>query len=106
MAPELIGELGEPFGKLWRLLVDTYGPPDAARVMARVLGAIVDHGADPVREAVVHALASDRLDLLTVAIPSRPRPRSIAVPAGLQGYEVEKIPASDFDVLLAEADHE
>ena len=42
--PELLKQLGEPFGRLWRLLVDMYGPLDAARTFARVLGAMVEHG--------------------------------------------------------------
>ena len=42
-APELVAEMGEPFGRLWSMLVGRYGDREAARVLARVLGAVVGH---------------------------------------------------------------
>lgn len=38
VAPELVAELGEPYGRLWSLLVGRYGSREAARVLSRVLG--------------------------------------------------------------------
>ena len=48
VAPELVAELGEPYGKLWSLLEGRYGGHEAARVLSRVLGAVVDHGSQAV----------------------------------------------------------
>ncbi len=64
VAAELLFELGEPFGKLWRVLVDTHGPGEAARIFARVLAAICEHGEQQVSLAIAAALAKDRVCLL------------------------------------------
>ena len=99
VAPELLRELEEPFGKLWRLLVETHGPRDASRVLARVLGAVVDHGEEPVRDAVERALASDRIDLL--ALMQVKAPISVPVPDRLARYQVESASAAEYDTLLS-----
>ena len=39
-----MAELGEPFAQLWTLLEARYGSPEAARVLARIIGAVVDQG--------------------------------------------------------------
>ena len=44
VAPELMAELGAPYEKLWRLLSTRYGELEAARVVAKLVGAIVEHG--------------------------------------------------------------
>ena len=44
VAPELMAELGAPYEQLWRLLSDRYGELEAARVVAKLAGAIVEHG--------------------------------------------------------------
>ena len=104
VAAELLAELGEPFGRLWRLLVDVHGPREAARVFARVLAVVVDHGRDRVAVAIEQALAADRLDLLSLAaVVSSPAPTTIEVPASLAGYEVDSVRAADFDRLLVES---
>ena len=102
VAPELIAELGEPFGQLWQLLVATHGEREAARVLARILGAVVDHGEEAVSAALRCALAEGRLDLLALAEKLH-APSSIntgSVPEALGGYEVEASRASDYDWLL------
>jgi transposase len=99
VAPELLSELEEPFGQFWHLLVETHGPREAARVLARVLAAIVDHGETAVREAINRALAADRVDLL--ALMCNPSPPSIPVPDRLACYEVESASAAEYDALLA-----
>ena len=38
VAPELVQELGEPFGWLWVMLEGTYGAHDGARVLGRAGG--------------------------------------------------------------------
>jgi hypothetical protein len=101
VAAELLSELGEPYGGLWRLLVDVHGPREAARVFARVLAAVVDHGRDRVAEAISSALLSNRTDLLDLARElSEPHKAAITVPAALAGYEIEAASAADYDVLL------
>jgi hypothetical protein len=67
VAPELLKELGEPFGDLWKMLVQTHGEREAARVLARVIGAMVDHGEDAVREALEKTAATEQFDLLRLS---------------------------------------
>ncbi|MCA1604211.1 MAG: IS21 family transposase [Acidobacteria bacterium] len=102
VAPELIVELGEPFEQLWQLLCQTHGEREAARVLSRILGAIVDHGEAAVSTALRCALAEGRIDLLALAEKLH-APSSIItgpVPEALRGYEVEASRASDYDWLL------
>jgi transposase len=102
VAAELIGELGEPFGTLWRLLVDSHGPREAGRAFARILGAITHHGEEPVAQAVRQALAADRLDQIVLIAEPKPALASIPVPAALCGYVIESARVADFDALLWE----
>lgn len=103
VAPQLIQELGPPYGTLWGLLVQTYGPREAARVLARILGAIVEQGEAAVRDALQQAIDGGRCDLLAL----RPRMHasssslSIPVPESLSQYEIESGRASDYDWLLS-----
>jgi transposase len=96
--PELLQELGDPFDRLWRMLVDLSGPLDAARAFARVLGAIVDTNEQVVRRVVTRALDRDRIDLLELPTPAQTP--SVVVPESLRGYEIESASVSDFDHLL------
>lgn len=99
--PELAVELGEPYGRLWQLLVDTHGPPDAARAFARVIGAINVHGEEEVRRALVAALESGRASLIELsAAGGRRPPAAVPVPPALAGYRVEAARAADYDALL------
>jgi hypothetical protein len=103
VAPELIRELGEPYGKLWEMLDERYGPKEASRVLARILGAVADHGEEAVAEAVDAALSRGRLDLLSLAEHLHERDRrasTVAVPQALSGYRVESANASEYDRLL------
>ena len=102
VAPELLAELGEPYGNLWELLVATHGEREGARVLAKVLAAIVDHGEDAVSQALEVALSAGTADLraLTLARESLASP-SISVPAALAGHYVESGRAADYDWLLA-----
>jgi hypothetical protein len=45
-------------------LTESHGERDAARVMAKVLGAVKDHGQEAVGDAVLKALKEGRVDLL------------------------------------------
>jgi hypothetical protein len=99
VAPELVAELGEPYGRLWQLLGERYGPREGARVLARIVGAVSDHGSEAVAEALEKALESGRSDLLALRQPA-PAPSPVEIPEPLQGYEVASARAADFDALL------
>jgi transposase len=105
--PALLEQFGAPFDRLWRLLVDTHGPMDAARIFARVLGAMLEHGESAVRDSVSAALDQDRMDLLLL-LPRRADKRAppVAVPEGLAGHVVEQPCASQYDALLGGGSHE
>jgi hypothetical protein len=100
VAAELLAELGEPFGACWRLLVDAHGPREAARSVARVLGAIVAHGEAPVADALGQALAAERTNLLALGAGRPQRPASIVVPATLAAHTVTAASAATYDALL------
>jgi transposase len=103
VAPELVQELGEPYSRLWEMLVERYGAKEASRVLARIVGALVDHGEEPVADALEAALENGRCDLLSlnerIHDPTQ-RPRAVEVPEALSGYRVESGKASDYDLLL------
>ncbi len=99
VAPELVAELGEPYGWLWRLLAERYGAREGARVLARILGAVADHGLEPVAEALEKALGAGRWDLLALK-PAVERAARVAVPERLERYEIASARAADFDALL------
>jgi len=105
--PALLEQFGAPFDRLWRLLVDAHGPLDAARIFARVLGAMLEHGESAVRDSVSAALDQDRMDLLLL-LPRRAdkRVQPVAVPEGLAGHVVEQPSASQYDALLRGGSHE
>jgi len=100
VAPELVAELGEPYGRLWSLLVGRYGSREAARVLSRVLGAVVDHGSRAVAEALEAALEAGRCDLLDMAGRLQQAQTVVEVPAALRSYEIEAGSPDDYDVLL------
>lgn len=100
VAPELVAELGEPYGRLWELLVARHGAAEAARVLSRIVGAIVDHGEAEVAAALSRAMAQQRCDLLELRAPPSLTPQCIAVPPALATYAVETARATDYDWLL------
>jgi hypothetical protein len=103
VAPELVAELGEPYGQLWELLVARHGAAEAARVLSRIVGAIVECGEQQVAAALAQAMAKQRCDLLELRAPaSATPPRCIAVPSALATYAVETARATDYDWLLQE----
>jgi transposase len=100
VAPELVAELGEPYGRLWELLESRHGARDAARVLTQIVGAIVDHGEAEVAAALSRAMSQERCDLLGLAVEA-PRPaQSITVPPALAAHAVESGRAADYDWLL------
>jgi transposase len=100
VAPELVAELGEPYGRLWQLLAERYGALDGARVLAKIVGAVADHGPEPVARALEGALAAGRFDLLALPRPAETA-AAVAVPERLAAYEIDTARAADFDALLS-----
>lgn len=96
------GRAWEPHGRLWQLLVETYGPQDGAPVLARVLGAVNQQGAEVVGRALERAFEAGSSTLLgLIPGPVREIPGMVAVPPALMGYRVETARTSDYDALLA-----
>jgi hypothetical protein len=96
----LIAELGAPWSGLWKLLCGTHGELEAARVLARLLGAVCEHGEDRVRLALEAAIEQHRSEAPDLAA-AEPRIENVAVPDALAAYVVEAGRASDYDHLLA-----
>jgi hypothetical protein len=100
IAPELLAELGEPWGSLWQLLAATHGQLEAARILAKLLGTLEEHGEERLQPVLEAALAHQRAGLLEdMASPPAP-PESIAVPNGLANIVIEAAKAADYDHLL------
>jgi len=99
VAPELIAELGAPWSGLWQLLSRAHGELEAARVVARLLGAVCEHGEDRVRLALEAAINQQRREVAELPA-SGPKIEHVAVPDALASYVVEAARASDYDHLL------
>jgi transposase len=96
--PDLLRDLGAPFPLVWARLHDAYGPREAARRFAKILGALASSGAPVVIPALLRALGSGApLTLATIA--STPAP-PIDVPAALRAIEVASGCAADYDAWL------
>lgn len=101
VAPELMGELGEPFQQLWELLEESHGGKQAGRVMAKVIQAILDHSLEEVSQSVKDCLKSERVDLLPMLLPrSEQILPTNPVPEVLQDITIEQASASDYNHLL------
>jgi hypothetical protein len=99
IAPELLAELGEPWGSLWQLLAATHGQLEAARVLAKLLGTLEKHGEERLRPVLEAALAHEQARVLDIPSPPAP-PESIMVPDGLSNIVIEAAKATDYDHLL------
>jgi hypothetical protein len=77
-------------------------------VLARILGTLVDHGEEPVAQALEAALSCGRCDLLSLAQHLHNREEdqkasTVEVPEALSGYRVESANAADYDELLLDS---
>jgi transposase len=99
---ELLRDLGAPYDALWRSLVDEQGPKQAARVFARVLGAVVERGDADVAECVRAALTTGEPILLALRPRTAPPPLVPVetLPASLASVDVTAGRAADYDALL------
>lgn len=96
VAPELVAELGEPYGRLWGLLVSCHGEREAARALTRIVGAIVDHGEAKVSAVLSRALTRESCDLLELPVGS---PAAVTATTSIT---VPPARASDYDWLLGQ----
>ena len=78
-----------------------HGAVETARLFAKLLSVVVDHGSEEVASALEEALAAGRFDLL--GLVERSAAPRVEVPETLRRHEVESARAADFDVLLQEA---
>lgn len=97
VAPELLAELGEPWGRLWHLLAATHGQLEAARVLAKLLGVLEEQGEARIQPLLEAALAQQRSG---PTVPQAPAPAVIAVPDALAEFVIETAKAADYDHLL------
>jgi transposase len=106
VAPELVAELGEVWGRLWALLVSTHGEREASRIVARLLGVVVKAGLAPVSDQLAAALSGEVPDVRVLArlLHAEDAPRAVEVPEALAAYSIESARATDYDVLMAGGD--
>jgi len=100
VAPELLAELGEPWDRLWQLLAATHGQLEAARVLAKLLGVLEEHGEARIQPVLEAALAQQRIG---PGAPKAATPAVIAVPDALAEFVIEAGKAADYDHLLLDA---
>lgn len=96
VAPELIAELGEPYGELWRRLTRRHSELAAARVLSMLLGIDEDHQQ---LAPLVEKLLTQASDAHTQKPPAA---SAVKVPEALQGYRIESGRVADYDMLLQE----
>jgi hypothetical protein len=90
---------------LWQVLATTHGEREGARVLSKILAAVLDHGEQAVRQAIDQALASGRQDLLALASQLQQKTvKQVEVPMALQGYPLEAGCAANYDILLMGGD--
>jgi transposase len=93
--PDLLRDLGPPFPAVWERLRTAHSPREAARLFAKILGALETRGAAAVVPALATALATGApltLAAIVVATPTR-----IDVPAPLRDVDVASGCAADYD---------
>ena len=100
--PELLRDVGAPFPEVWARLEGLHGPRDAARVLAKLLGQLVERGAGVVIPALETALDTGTPPGLAVVSHSAVAsvPTISGVPTALQHIEVPSGSAADYDEWL------
>ncbi len=93
--PDLLRDLGAPFPAVWERLRTAHSPREAARLFAKILGALESRGAAAIVPALAAALATGA-PLTLAAIVVRP-PTRIEVPAPLRDVDVASGCAADYD---------
>ena len=98
--PKLLRELGFPFDLYWSRLQVGTTELEAARVFARTLGLVLDHGEESVSRSLETMLKQEKLSLLEMGESLRAEEATVRVPVALCGYRIESARAADYDVLL------
>jgi hypothetical protein len=98
VAPALVAQLGQPYGRLWELLVARHGEREAARVLSRLIGIMENSGEQALKQALE--------EILKVSSTSSTEGKTGEVPASLQQFTVESGSLKAFDALLEEASGE
>jgi transposase len=105
VAPELMAQLGDPFPSFWSRLMETHGPREASRMMARTLGAVREHGEPAVRDAIRAMLETGRISFIFLAPRDEPWKRpEVKIPEAFASYEIGSVQASAYDRLLVGVD--
>jgi len=102
VAAELVRDLGAPFSRAWRALLDAHGPKQAPRILAKVLAHVETRGVTAVGQALDDALARDEPVLLALAPATAPA-ATVPVqelPQRLRDVEVVTGCAADYDTWL------
>ena len=95
VAPELIRELGEPYGSLWNALCARYSERTASRVLAALIGLRTEQGDEQARREIETLLSSP-----TPTPKPPPARQQISIPERLSRLEIESGVAADYDLLL------
>ncbi len=104
VAADLTRDLGSPYDRIWRELVDEHGPKQAARVFAKVLGALEALGHEEVVQRIEHARRNGTpLPIALRAVTSSVSIDPDRLPSGLQQIQVSAASAADYDALLGGA---
>jgi transposase len=98
VAPALIAQLGQPYGKMWELLVGRYGEREAARVLSRLIGIMENSGETALKQALE--------EILKASSTQSAEGKTVVVPASLQQFTVDRGSLKAFDALLQEASGE
>lgn len=96
---ELLRDLGAPFDRLWRDLVDQHGPREAARVFAGVLKSLETLGYAETIARIERAMRDEEPVLIALRTTT-PTSTECDVPSQLGMIEVHSGRASDYDGLL------
>ncbi len=95
VAPELIAELGEPYGELWKALCERHSERTAARVLAALIGLRSEHGEQLVRSQIESLLR------LAAAPPQHSaQPPEVSIPDRMAAVQIHSGVAADYDLLL------
>ncbi|MDP7560685.1 MAG: IS21 family transposase, partial [Planctomycetota bacterium] len=105
VSSRLLEELPNSFKELWRILEESHGSLQTARVFCKIVKAVSVHGEEQVAQAVSDCLEASEGHLLKLAqILREERIPPVDVPESLQSYEVESARASDFNHLMMGGD--
>ena len=101
VAPALIAQLGQPYGRLWELLVARHGEREAARVLSRLIGIMETGGEEALKRALEEILKG-----AAMTAPMSSDRKLVEVPASLRSFTVDSGSLTAFDALLREASGE